>query len=170
VPLLQLTEPGTVPKIEIHKDLTVTLWDRWDVHNVGKSGLTLSAFVDHIKEKYGIYVREIFKGAQIIYSKSVENPDLLAQSVKAIFQLKTGEHVDITIACTLVDGTDDILKDIPGVRLCNYEAPVTDENAEELEKEQKTPENPELLPIPPQNVISQEPQLDVLEEMIEEVD
>lgn len=31
VPILQLGEPGAAPKVQLHKDLVVTLWDRWDV-------------------------------------------------------------------------------------------------------------------------------------------
>lgn len=123
VPLCQLTEPGVVPKIEIHKDLTVTLWDRWDLHNVGKNKMTLTDFLEYVYGKYQIHCREIFKGAKIIYSKAQENPELLAQSLTQIFGLNNGEHVDITIACTLEAGTDEILKDIPGVRLCDYENP-----------------------------------------------
>jgi len=31
VPLLQLTEPQVAEKIKIHENLSVTLWDRWEV-------------------------------------------------------------------------------------------------------------------------------------------
>ena len=36
VPVMQLSEPGTYEKIKLHKDLTVNLWDRWDV-KLGKN-------------------------------------------------------------------------------------------------------------------------------------
>ncbi len=31
VPLLQLSEPGPVPKLKVHENLVVTIWDRWEV-------------------------------------------------------------------------------------------------------------------------------------------
>ena len=31
VPYIQLTEPGPAPKVKLTEELTVTLWDRWEV-------------------------------------------------------------------------------------------------------------------------------------------
>jgi len=31
VPILQLTEPGDAPKLKLHEELTVNLWDTWEV-------------------------------------------------------------------------------------------------------------------------------------------
>lgn len=38
VPILQLTEPGDAAKVKLHEDLSVNLWDRWEV----KEGKNLS--------------------------------------------------------------------------------------------------------------------------------
>lgn len=31
VPILQLTEPGAAQKTKLHEELSVTLWDQWEI-------------------------------------------------------------------------------------------------------------------------------------------
>lgn len=39
VPLIQLTEPGSCPKVKLNDNVSVTLWDRWDVKDGGSMTL-----------------------------------------------------------------------------------------------------------------------------------
>lgn len=60
VPILQLTEPGTVPKIKLTEGLTVTLWDRWEV-KLGASASLKDVF-EYLEKTYKLKPKDVFHG------------------------------------------------------------------------------------------------------------
>lgn len=66
VPILSLTEPGTVQKIKLNEEVSVTLWDRWEVRN-GKN-ITLLQLFDHIRNTYKLEPVNLFYKSSPIYT------------------------------------------------------------------------------------------------------
>ena len=51
IPYIQQTEPGAAPLIKLNTDVTVTLWDRWDV----KGGdMKLKELFTHLEDTYKV--------------------------------------------------------------------------------------------------------------------
>ena len=54
IPFIQLTEPAPAPKVKLHNNLTVTLWDRWDI-NLSRDS-TLRNLFETLKNKYQVSI------------------------------------------------------------------------------------------------------------------
>lgn len=52
IPYIQLTEPGGVPLIKLNSDVTVNLWDRWDVKG---GSMKLKELFILLEEKYKVF-------------------------------------------------------------------------------------------------------------------
>jgi len=117
VPILTQSEPGPMPQIEIHKDLKVTLWDRWDILDAFKNKLTLKKMFEIVREKYNVWVKDIFKGAMPVYSSAIGDKQILESPLCEVLQLEEKAHVDLTIACTLQENGVDIIQNIPNLRV-----------------------------------------------------
>ncbi|XP_056022965.1 ubiquitin-like modifier-activating enzyme 6 isoform X2 [Ostrea edulis] len=65
LPIVLLSEPGPVEKTVIKEGLTVTMWDRWELH--GTAEFTLQQFLQHFKDKYGFDVNMVSHGVKMVY-------------------------------------------------------------------------------------------------------
>ncbi|XP_062608943.1 ubiquitin-like modifier-activating enzyme 6 [Saccostrea cucullata] len=65
LPIIVLSEPGPAEKTVIKEGLTVTMWDRWEVH--GTADFTLQQFLQHFKDKYGFEVTMVSHGVKMVY-------------------------------------------------------------------------------------------------------
>jgi len=63
LPMIAFSEPGLAEKTIISKDLSFTLWDRWDV----RGDMTLEQFVKHFKSKYNLTVTGVFQDTAMVY-------------------------------------------------------------------------------------------------------
>ena len=72
VPIMQLSEPGEVPKIKIHENLTVTLWDRWTFNDVGGK-LTLAELFKQLGIRYKLIPFDLMLGPKVVYSSTLMN-------------------------------------------------------------------------------------------------
>ena len=66
VPLLQLTEPQKAETIKIHEELSVTLWDRWEI-SLG-ADVNLKGIFAYIAEKYKLTVCDVMTGSKLLYA------------------------------------------------------------------------------------------------------
>ena len=69
VPSLQLSEPGPAPKIKLTENLTVTLWDKWEV-NLGKD-ITIEKLFKYLENTYKLKPVDVLYGPKIIYSSLI---------------------------------------------------------------------------------------------------
>ena len=94
VPILQLSEPGPAAKSKIHDDLSVTIWDRWDVKNGAK--MKLQDLFKHLESTYRVVVSDVFYASKCIYSKIImaNNPTQREKTLGENF-LKVLENLEI---------------------------------------------------------------------------
>lgn len=123
VPIIQLSEPGEVSKIKLHDDLTITVWDRWDVPC--PRSITIERLFSILEDKYKLKPKDVILGSMPVFlsatmdleSKKAEKQALLARPIKDILQLDDStEFVDLTVTFTKLEGGD-LLKNTPSVRL-----------------------------------------------------
>lgn len=118
VPILTQGEPGPVPTVTIHDSLKITLWDRWDIKDCEKRKLKLVDLIDIIKKDYGVFINNVFRGTMALYTKGLSDGQILEKNLIDLLQLQTGEHCDLTVACTLSEQeSTDIIKQIPNIRI-----------------------------------------------------
>lgn len=105
VPIMQLSEPGEAQKIKLTDDLTVTVWDRWEV--TCPKGMTVQQLFEQLEERYRLKPRDIYLGLMPVYlsanmdleSKKTEKQALLNKPLNDLLQLDS-DFVDLTITFT----------------------------------------------------------------------
>lgn len=105
VPIMQLSEPGEAQKIKLTDDLTVTVWDRWEV--TCSKGMTVQQLFEQLEERYRLKPRDIYLGLMPVYlsanmdleSKKTEKQALLNKPLNDLLQLDS-DFVDLTITFT----------------------------------------------------------------------
>jgi ubiquitin-activating enzyme E1 len=115
VPILTQSEPADAPKIEITKELTVTLWDRWEFSDC--SNKTFEDIFKEFIEKYKVYPRDILQGAKSIYMKALGDSSMLKVKLGELFSAVAGDHEDVTVTCTADEAGKEPVQGIPPVRL-----------------------------------------------------
>ena len=127
VPIMQASEPGDVAKTKLTEEISVTLWDRWEVSK-GKD-IILSDVIGEIQASHnGLEVRDVMRGNTPLYfhaimnapGKEADKAKILASKVLDITGLDTAEdrYVDLNITCVLIgDSEDKILTGVPPVRV-----------------------------------------------------
>merc|ERR1719265_207232 len=97
VPSITLTDPLPPPKYKIHDELTVNLWDRWELDAFGK---TFEEVFDYVKKEYKLCVKNVFLGSDMVYMHET-GKDLLTKNACEYLEISKGGSVDLTIACSL---------------------------------------------------------------------
>jgi len=125
--MLQLSEPGAAQKVKLHENLSVTLWDRWDVKK-GKD-LTLSQLFQHLTDTYKLKPCDVICGAKSIYSAVMMNKEGNGIAREILLNTKLIElldfddedsednFADLMVTFQQLNGQGDILKDTPLVRV-----------------------------------------------------
>lgn len=123
IPQLVLGEPGSVPKIKIHENLTTTIWDRWDV-KLG-ADVTVKQLFEHLQKTYKLLPQDGFQSSKCFFSsillnqkgKEKDKEKVLSQKLTEVLDIeKDDEYVDLTITFTLEEDGE-LLKGIPLVRV-----------------------------------------------------
>ncbi len=71
VPSLQMSEPGEVKKKKITENLTVSIWDRWEIECNDKT--TFGDVYKELNKKYGLFAKGVLQGmSRIDLGKSEE--------------------------------------------------------------------------------------------------
>lgn len=130
IPIMQASEPGDVAKAKLTEDISVTLWDRWDV-NKGTSNkdVTLKQIIKQVEDEHpGLEVRDIMRGNAPLYFHAIMNaPGKEADREKTLNAKVTDltgvdpledRYVDLNITCVRKgDSEDKILSGVPPVRV-----------------------------------------------------
>ena len=123
IPFQQASEPGSITKYEIKKDLFTTLWDRWEIK---PNPCTLSKVYEMLKEQYGLFPRDCFKGKKTIYSynafigddKKSMSDEIMNKNLSKLLDLyEDDKYVDLMITFTLEQNDDQYVKNIPVIRI-----------------------------------------------------
>ena len=123
LPYMSLSEPGEAKKIKLTNELTVTLWDRWEV----KSSFSESfdEMLKGLKNMYKLEAKDVFKDNKpILLHSMLVNPDeakevesILSSSIKDVLELTGNEvYIDLTVTFSL-PGDKKLLKGVPVIRL-----------------------------------------------------
>jgi hypothetical protein len=123
VPFLQAGEPADVMKEKLLEDLSVSIWDRWELKDF-KDG-TLKEMMAKIEETYkGLEVRDVIRGNTPVYfhaimiSKKDEAKKTLETSLRTLTESESDPYVDITITVVRKDDPEQkILSGVPPVRV-----------------------------------------------------
>lgn len=144
VPSIMQTEPGDVPNIKINDSLTVNVWDRWDIFDIGKNNMTIKDLCDEINKRYNVHVQNIMYKNSFLWQKILDkDQQVFKTKILDLYTINEGNYMDVVLACTLTeapktDGNvqekEEYIKNLPFVRLCNYSDPNP--------KEEKAPEQP----------------------------
>ena len=124
IPSLSSSEPGACPKNVIKEGLTTTLWDRWEI-NLEKEKFCIKNLFEVLKNKYGIFPRDIFKGKKPVYSyaaykdKKDINEELINKKMDKLLGIDFDkeEYVDLMITFTLDEKSEEYIKNVPKIRL-----------------------------------------------------
>ena len=120
---IQAGEPQDVPKDKLLENLSVSIWDRWEVK--GLKDAKLSEVIQQIEETHaGLEVRDVLRGNQPIYlhamlkDKPDEKKKLQAKTVKVLAESDGEAYVDLTLTCVRKDDSEQkILSGVPPVRV-----------------------------------------------------
>jgi len=133
VPSIMQTEPGDVPNIKINDTLTINVWDRWDIFDIGKNNITVKGLYDEIYARYKIYVQNIMYKNSFLWQKILDKDQHIYKTkILDLCTINKGSYMDVILACTLTespakDGNiqekEEYIKSLPFVRLCNYSDP-----------------------------------------------
>ncbi|GAB1603006.1 ubiquitin-like modifier-activating enzyme 6 [Argonauta hians] len=111
LPMMLLSEPGAAETMKINDELSLTVWDRWEIE--GNKDFTLEMFLAHFKEKTGYNASMIVHGAKMIYVPILPgHKKRLPQSmVKLIKPLSQQKYVDLIVSLESDRAEEE---DIPG--------------------------------------------------------
>ncbi|XP_078589545.1 ubiquitin-like modifier-activating enzyme 6 [Branchiostoma floridae x Branchiostoma japonicum] len=109
LPVMVFSEPAPPEKSVIREGLTVTLWDKWDIH--GNKDFTLKQFLGYFKEKHGFEATMVVYGVKMVYVPIMpgHKKRLPQTMVKLIKPGAEKKYVDLTVSFEGEDG-----EDIPG--------------------------------------------------------
>ncbi|XP_019626909.1 PREDICTED: ubiquitin-like modifier-activating enzyme 6 [Branchiostoma belcheri] len=109
LPVMVFSEPAPPEKSVIREGLSVTLWDKWDVH--GNKDFTLKQFLAYFKEKHGFEATMVVYGVKMVYVPIMpgHKKRLPQTMVKLIKPGAEKKYVDLTVSFEGEDG-----EDIPG--------------------------------------------------------
>ena len=125
VPFLQAGEPADVMKDKLLDELSVSIWDRWELKDF-KDG-SLKSMMTKIEEMHkGLEVKDIIRGNTPIYfsaimdheAKKDEKKKTLEASLRSLTESESDQYVDITITVVKKDDPEQkILSGVPPVRV-----------------------------------------------------
>ncbi|XP_039269540.2 ubiquitin-like modifier-activating enzyme 6 [Styela clava] len=65
LPLVLFSEPAAAQKTKLTKDLSFSVWDRWEIR--GNKDFKLKDFIQHFHEKYNLTISAVVHGSRMIY-------------------------------------------------------------------------------------------------------
>ncbi|XP_066272091.1 ubiquitin-like modifier-activating enzyme 6 [Branchiostoma lanceolatum] len=109
LPVMVFSEPAPPETSVIREGLSITLWDKWDVH--GNKDFTLKQFLGYFKEKHGFEATMVVYGVKMVYVPIMpgHKKRLPQTMVKLIKPGAEKKYVDLTVSFEGEDG-----EDIPG--------------------------------------------------------
>lgn len=72
-PYMMMSEPGEPVTNKLTADISVNVWDRWEV-KIDKVTGTLADVISHLDKLYKIKPRDVFMGAQPLFLYAIRNP------------------------------------------------------------------------------------------------
>lgn len=120
---MQASEPGVPKEIILKEGLVVNLWTKWEFGN--SKEVKVKDLRAHIKEKYGLEVKDVMKQGQAIYldavlsieGKEKDKEEALEQKFYDLLESEE-DYLDVEITCYLPqDETKKILEGVPPVRI-----------------------------------------------------
>lgn len=121
---MQAPEPADEIKQKLTKDLSVSIWDRWNID--GSETITIRDVINHIETKYpGIEVRDVLHGQTTLLLYTDKVPGKQKEHAKKmntpVFTATESdledEYVDLTITCIDTKSEDQVLQKTPIVRV-----------------------------------------------------
>lgn len=102
LPYIQMSEPGEPKSQKITETLTVNEWTRLEIYD---EQTTVRKLIDHIHKTYGLHVRGIMKGNQVIYipwlyaagDKAQQEEEILNTKMSEFTTVEDCEYIDVTI-------------------------------------------------------------------------
>ena len=121
LPSISLSEPGPPKKTQLTPELSVTLWDRWEVKVEKGKEAPFEELLTLLKSTYKLEPKDFFKGNKPLYLDAVMAPAAKAKFLKSklddALDLDGDEKfVDLTITFSK-PGETKLLEGIPPVRL-----------------------------------------------------
>ena len=125
IPIMQSSEPGEISKTILRKDpdVSVTLWDRWEIEFDSNEKPTLSNVYNFIIKNYSLYPKDCFAGKKCVYSyiafkdNEAERQKILNNDLRNLVDFINDVYVDLTITLTLEKEDVTLLKNVPVVRV-----------------------------------------------------
>jgi ubiquitin-activating enzyme E1 len=104
LPSLLLSEPQACESIKIHDDLSISIWDRWEVN---EGDLVLGQFINHLKREYKLVATAIIQNTTLIYAAILGGKKALPQRMSTLLSRPEGAaFVDLTVQFETLDGKD----------------------------------------------------------------
>eukprot|EP00163_Fabomonas_tropica_P025710 TRINITY_DN4500_c0_g1_i3.p1 TRINITY_DN4500_c0_g1~~TRINITY_DN4500_c0_g1_i3.p1 ORF type:complete len:1158 (-),score=246.08 TRINITY_DN4500_c0_g1_i3:101-3457(-) len=113
IPLQALSEPMPCPRTKVTDQVSVSLWDRWEIRK-GKN-MTVQEFIDAVASKYRIKATAVIQGSKMIWvSLFPAHKKRLDKKLRKQLDEVDTKYVDLTLSCTDADGND--IDNTPPVR------------------------------------------------------
>lgn len=127
VPNMMMSEPGEPLKVQLTKELTVNLWDRWEVKGFGKA-TSLENIISHIKSTHSLECRDVIYGSTTLLMNVMfklqtpeQQQETLSQPLLKLAGLpEDTAFIDLTITMVDPDSSSDnqaLLEGVPTVRV-----------------------------------------------------
>ncbi|KRX07656.1 Ubiquitin-conjugating enzyme/RWD-like protein [Pseudocohnilembus persalinus] len=71
IPFLQQSEPGIYPKYKITQQITVNIWDKWEINIIKGENDFIEGLFSQLQNKYGIFPVDLIQGTSQIYIKDL---------------------------------------------------------------------------------------------------
>ena len=95
------SEPGECPSTEVIPGVNFTLWDRWEIRDIGKDA-PLSALIEYMETTYdGLKVGGVFYGVKMLYNGALKmHAKRLKKKMSALLKIKKNApvYVDLVLA------------------------------------------------------------------------
>ncbi|KAK1175090.1 hypothetical protein AOXY_G2728 [Acipenser oxyrinchus oxyrinchus] len=109
IPIIVFTETAEVKRTQIRDGISFSIWDRWTIY--GKEDLTLSDFINAVREKYGIEPTMVVHGVKMLYVPVMpgHKKRLKITMQKLIKPSSEKKYVDLTVSfASETDGDEDL--------------------------------------------------------------
>ena len=112
ISLYNLSEPGPTDVKQLTDDLSVTMWDQWEVR--GSEQTTLKQYFSRLKKKYGLTPVGVVQGTTMVYLPMPMHKKKLERPVVSL--LKETEDRKYDAIVTFVNSKGENVEGIPSVR------------------------------------------------------
>lgn len=104
LPSLLLSEPQAVEQSKISDELSISIWDRWEVN---EGDIALGQFINYFKREYKLVATALIQNTSLIYAALLGGKNLLPKRMSTLLARPDGvRFVDLTVQFETLDGKE----------------------------------------------------------------